>query len=118
MMPYRFCVMPPTTIDPVIEVHLSNPRAARFEFQSLRAQPKQQASVIRNQSVAAAAIAARRFLGIAINHHTMKHRMVHAADFVLEEENVTIALRVYDVLEAKLMIAHVFGNQAAFLRKA
>jgi len=37
---------------------------------------------------------------------------------VLEEENVTIALRVYDVLEAKLMIAHVFGNQAAFLRKA
>jgi len=106
MMASRFCVMPPTTIDPVIEVLRFDPRAARFEFQSFRARLKQQASVIRNQGVAAAPIAARRLLGIAINHYATKHRMVHAADFVLEEENVTIGLRVDDVLEAKLMIAH------------
>ena len=75
------------------------------------------ASVIRNQSFASAAIAARRLFGIAIDHYAMKHRMMHAADFVLEEENVAIALRVDDVLEAKLMIAHVFSNKAAFFEE-
>lgn len=117
MTPHRVRAKPPSTIDPLITILPFDPSGARAEFQILRAPPKRQASAIRNQRVVAAAITAPRLLGIAIDHHAMKHRMVHAADFVLEEKNVTIALRVDDFLETKLMIAHLFRNQAAFFEE-
>src|SRR4249919_2449141 len=54
---------------------------------------------------------------IAIDERPMIHRMAQAPHFMLQSKLLASIFRVDDVFEAKLMIAHVFGNQAAALQE-
>src|SRR5689334_16311597 len=44
--------------------------------------------------------------------------MFETSHLMLEGELVILILRIHDIFETKLMIAHVFGNQAATLQVA
>ena len=74
-------------------------------------------SAVRNERVAPAPITARRLIGITIDEKAMKHGMMQAANFMLEQKYPTIIHGIDDFFEAKLMIAHLLRYQAAILEK-
>ena len=74
-------------------------------------------SAVRIQTVAAAAITARGLIGVTIDHHAMKHRMVHAAHFMFDDKDPIAFVRIDQLFEAELVIAHFFGNQSTLFEK-
>src|SRR5262245_8358329 len=68
-----------------------------------------------NQRVPAALVSALRLGRVAIDERPVIHRMFEASHFMFQGEFLGAVLGVDDVFKAKLMIAHVLGNQTAAL---
>ena len=62
------------------------------------------------QRVVSAAVLARRLFRIAIDEGAVVHRVMKAANLVLDLEKAVASLWIHDFLESELMVAHVFGN--------
>src|SRR5918996_3439551 len=71
----------------------------------------------RNERGSLASIMALRLIRIAIHEETMEHWMVQATNLVFEKKQGLTGLGVDHVLQAKLMIAHFFGNQATLFQE-
>jgi hypothetical protein len=66
-----------------------------------------------NKGIASPSIATSGFIGIPVDHQSIEHRVMQAANFVFNDENRSIVIRVDDFFKAKLMVAHLFRDQPA-----
>ena len=56
-----------------------------------------------------------RLNGVAVYEEALEHRMVQASNLVLDKKLWLAVFGIDYVLEAKLMIAHLFRDQSALL---
>src|ERR687892_2035145 len=68
------------------------------------------------KSIPAAPVGALRLCWIAVDKRTMIHGMAQASHLVLQNEFFAAVIWIDELFEAELMIAHLFGNQAAALQ--
>jgi hypothetical protein len=52
---------------------------------------------------------------VTVDEKTAEHGVAQASNFVLNKKNAPIVIRVDDFFKAKLMIPHLFRNQATLL---
>ena len=71
----------------------------------------------RDKRVPATAVIALALSRVAIDERAMIHRMAQAPHFMFQSEFLATILRIDDIFEAELMIAHVLGNQSAALQE-
>src|SRR5262245_65101352 len=72
--------------------------------------------MVRNQRVPFAAIPALGLCRVTVDEKTVKHRMVHTANFVFNEKDTATIIGIDNFFKTILMVTHIFGNQAATLQ--
>src|SRR5262245_6881465 len=73
-------------------------------------------SLIRNQRVPFPAVAALGLCRVAVDEKTVKHRVVHTANFVFNEKDTATIIGIDNFFKAILMVTDIFRNQATTLQ--
>src|SRR5262245_40325525 len=72
--------------------------------------------MVRNQRVPFAAIPALGLCRVTVDEKTVKHRVVHTANFVFNEKDTATIIGIYNCCKTILMVTDIFGNQASTLQ--